>query len=100
MTTSKIPPLLTHCVRLDWGKKRIVESNQSWGIEEAAKKERILYDLQTLGGNSGSPVLGRGGKVKGIHIQGGGPGTGDGVNKAQIMDHIISDIKDWVKNYK
>ena len=89
-------------MRFDWGKERIVESHQqrvSWGIEEAVVKERILYDLVTLGGNSGSPVFGRGGKVKGIHIQGGGPGTGPGVNKAQIMDHIVSGIKERVKDF-
>lgn len=49
-------------MRLDWGK----ESHQNWGLDQALVKERILYDLMTLGGNSGSPVFGRGGKVKGI----------------------------------
>ena len=65
-------------MRLDWGK----ESHQNWGLNQALVKERIFYDLMTHGGNSGSPVFGRGGKVKGIHVEGGRPGTGLGANKA------------------
>ena len=86
----------------DWGNERIVEKNQSWGIHDSVVKERILYDLKTRGGHSGSPVLGRGGKVKGIHVEGGGPGkpgTRDGVNKAQIMSRIIPDVKEKIKEY-
>ena len=34
-----------------------------------------------------------------LHVEGDGPGSGTNVNKAQIMDHIISDIKRKVNEY-
>ena len=51
----------------------------SWGIEkytgDTDPDHHIFYDVDTLGGNSGSPVIGRGSKdgqyeVKAIHIHG------------------------------
>ena len=86
-------------MRFDWGKEEVADNHRGWNVDDARKKERILYDLTTVGGNSGSPVFGRGGKVKGIHVEGGGPGSGTDVNKAQIMGHIISDIKRKVIEY-
>ena len=67
----------------------------SYGKEEeppAAGSDFLYYDNDTLPGNSGSPVIGRGSKdgdyaVKGIHIRG-----NVGINTAQGLQKL----KDWI----
>ena len=58
----------------------------------AAGSDFLYYDNDTLPGNSGSPVIGRGSKdgdyaVKGIHIRG-----NVGINTAQGLQKL----KDWI----
>ena len=77
-------------LRFDWGNEALYQN----------EAERIRYDLTTLGGNSGSPVFGKGGKVKGIHVEGGGPGTGSDMNRAQRIDDIIFEVKKKVQEYR
>ena len=87
-------------LRIDNGPEVVADNDRKCGVtDEALRNERILYDLKTFQGNSGSPVFGKGLKVKGIHVNGGGPGSGLNYNKAQIMEHIISDIKKEVQEY-
>ena len=74
------------------------------GIEKGNKTERgertrIVYDMKTLPGNSGSPVLGRGGKVKAIHVA--GDETADGLlrNMGQDMSWIIPTIERQIQTF-
>ena len=58
-------------------------------------EHQIFYDVDTLGGNSGSPVFGRGSdgggyEVKAIHIRG---DNGAGLNSGQGFMHI----KEWTR---
>ena len=71
----------------------------SWGMEKYEghidPDHHIFYDVDTLGGNSGSPVIGRGSKdgqyeVKAIHIRGTG---GNKLNSGQGLMHM----GEWIK---
>ena len=71
-------------LRLDWGRET-----------DHKVPERILYDMNTLGGNSGSPVIARGEpdqsyKVKGIHVAGFGE---EKLNRAQCLSSVVRVIK-------
>ena len=64
----------------------------STGGPPSAGSDFLYYDNDTLPGNSGSPVIGRGSKdgdyaVKGIHIRG-----NVGINTAQGLQKL----KDWI----
>jgi len=61
----------------------------SWGNEqESPNTKRIYYDLDTEGGNSGSPVTGKKNyTVRGIHVQGGT------INKAEPMKTILEVLR-------
>ena len=69
----------------------------SWGLEKTEEENTIRYDNDTLPGNSGSPVIGRGGDnqaycVKGIHVRGSAtPPTG--LNEAQSLKNLAN----WIQ---
>ena len=60
-----------------------------YGKEVGETDESLQFDYDSLGGNSGSPVFGRGYRVKGIHVRGSNIGR---KNYAQKIDKI----KDWI----
>ena len=62
-------------------------------------EHHIFYNVDTLGGNSGSPVFGRGSdggsyEVKAIHIR--GDYKGNGLNSGQGFMHL----KEWTRKIK
>ena len=66
--------------------------------------ERFLYNMNTCGGNSGSPVIARGSpnhsyRVKGIHVQGFSKDDikDDQFNRAQCLSSILGVIKPMIK---
>ena len=60
----------------------------SYGKEIGENSNYLKLDYDSLPGNSGSPVFGKGYKIKGIH-QGG--------NSAWNRAHKITEIKNWIK---
>ena len=73
-------------LRVSYGKEKIAGS---------AGRQRLYYDNDTLGGNSGSPVIGRGStlnnsyKVKGIHVASIKEGETNGAQS-------IRNLEDWI----
>ena len=83
-TGKRLTPESCLPLRLDWGKE----------VDVAKNGKRLVYDMDSLGGNSGSPIIGSGAgdspaRVKAIHVQG---SQGKG-NQGQTMTKIVSEIK-------
>jgi hypothetical protein len=61
----------------------------SYGKEVDETKDTIKLDYDSLGGNSGSPVFGKGYRVKGIHVAGSGSSNNNIAQK-------INNVEQWI----